>query len=180
MKLTVLLLAQVTRFLLIFAQAGTGLKSAKGGQNKSDAQQISEIERRWAKAEDVYDHTVLNEVLADDFVSMNEAGKVKNKDQEIASDADWKAPGPQLIDDLSIRVYGDIAVVLGQFTYRDKTSGRIVRQGRFVDSFVRRNGKWQVMTNSYVRTDLSQTSPLLLLVRLPARVGPRCRLPPRG
>src|SRR5579872_6606018 len=134
MTKTVLLLALISGFLLSFAQARKGSTSTTWAQQeKSSEEQISDIERRWAIAEDAYDPKVLNEVLADGFVSMNEVGEVKNKSQEITSDAVWKAPGPQLIDDLSIRIYGESAVVLGRFTYRDRISDRVVRQGRFVD-----------------------------------------------
>ena len=155
MRPSVLLALICAAFLTLFAQNRSGITQTKTNRPTSETEQIMQIERRWAKAEDAYDPKVLNDVLAEDFVSMNEVGEVKNKTQEIASDADWKAPSPEVIDDVSIRINGNTAVALGRFTYTDRESGRVVRQGRFLDTLVRHDGRWQVNTNSYVRTDVS-------------------------
>lgn len=120
---------------------------------KSDGNTIMELERRWAKAEEAYDPKALNDILAEDFGSMDETGKLRNKAQEIASDGEWKPPGPEVVDDMSVRVDDDTAICLGRFTWTDRSSGSVKLQGRFVDTFLRRNGRWQVVANSYVRTD---------------------------
>ena len=78
MKRSVPLLIFVTASIVLFAQAGNGSTSNRK-RDKSDVEQIKVIERRWAEAEDAYNPKVLNDVLADDFVSMNETGAVKNK-----------------------------------------------------------------------------------------------------
>ena len=121
--------------------------------SKSDINTIMELERQWAKAEEAYDPKALNEILAEDFVSQDETGKLRNKAQEIASDGEWKPPGPEVVDDMSVRLDDDTAICLGRFTWRDRNSGSVKLQGRFVDTFMRRNGRWQVVANSYVRID---------------------------
>jgi len=150
-----LLVLLVSAATPMFTQGRNSAEFAKREQASSEKEKIMELERQWARAEDTYDPGVLNEILGESFVSMNEAGEVKNKGQEIASDADWKASDPEVIDDISIRIDGHTAVVLGRFTYTDRDSGRVVRQGCFVDTFRRNNGRWQVIANTYVRTDVS-------------------------
>jgi ketosteroid isomerase-like protein len=127
---------------------GNSMHGAKGAEET-----IMELERQWAKAEEAYDPNVLNDILADGFVSMDEAGKVRDKAQEIASDGEWKPPGPEVVDDMSVHLHGDTAICLGRFTWTDRSSGSVKLQGRFVDTFLRRNGRWQVVANSYIRTD---------------------------
>ena len=125
--------------------------------SKRQEEKVMELERQWARAEEVYDPNLLNTILAEDFVSMDETGRVRNKAQEIASDGNWKPPGSEVVDDMSVRIYGNTAVVLGRFTWTDRNSGSVARQGRFVDTFLHLDGRWQVLANSYVVTTLSTT-----------------------
>jgi ketosteroid isomerase-like protein len=120
---------------------------------RSDEQTIIELEQQWAKAEETFDEKALGRILAQDFVSMDEKGHMRNKAQEIASDREWNPPGPEAVDEMSVRVVGDTAIALRRFTWMDRSSGSVKLQGRFVDTFLRRDGRWQVVANSYVRTD---------------------------
>ena len=122
-------------------------------QEGSDEQTIVELEQQWAKAEEAFDEKALGRILAEDFVSMDEKGHIRNKAQEIASDREWNPTGPEAVDEMSVRVVGDTAIALGRFTWIDRSSGSVKLQGRFVDTFLRRDGRWQVVANSYVRTD---------------------------
>ena len=128
-------------------------RNFRSAPNERAEETIMELERQWAKAEEAYDPKVLNDILADSFVSMDEAGKVRDKAQEIASDGEWQPPGPEVVDDMSVHLNGDTAICLGRFTWMDRSSGSVKVQGRFVDTFLRRNGRWQVVANSYIRTD---------------------------
>ena len=49
-------------------------------------------------------------------------------------------------DDLTIRFYGDTAVVIGSESWKLKKNGET---GRYIwtDIFVKRNGKWQVVAS---------------------------------
>jgi ketosteroid isomerase-like protein len=120
---------------------------------------LIQLERTWAKAEEKYDPKVLDEILAKDFVSMNGAGEVKNKAQEITSEAEPPPSDREVVDDMSVHIYGDTAVVVGRFTWTDRTSGSVKLQGRFVDTFIRRDGRWKVVANSYVHTDAGSSVP---------------------
>src|SRR5579864_5656162 len=126
---------------------------ARRHDGRSDEQTIIELEQQWAKAEETFDEKALGRILAQDFVSMDEKGHIRNKAQEIASDREWNPPGPEAVDEMSVRVVGDTAIALGRFTWMDRSSGSVKLQGRFVDTFLRRDGRWQVVANSYVRTD---------------------------
>jgi ketosteroid isomerase-like protein len=134
-------------------QRGAGLRNPT-----ADEESIMELERKWARAEEKYDPKVLDEILAADFVSMDECGTIRNRSQEIASDGEWNPPGREVIDDMSVHIYGDTAIVLGRFTWTERKTGTVKMQGRFVDTFLRRDGSWRVIANSYVRTDAERSS----------------------
>jgi creatinine amidohydrolase/Fe(II)-dependent formamide hydrolase-like protein/ketosteroid isomerase-like protein len=126
---------------------------AKQHDSAIDEQTIMELERQWAKAEETYDPKTLDRILAAEFVSMDENGQIRNKAQEIASDGEWKPPGPEVVDDMSVHLNGDTAICLGRFTWTDRNSGSVRLQGHFVDTFLRRDGEWQVVAKSYIRAD---------------------------
>lgn len=61
------------------------------------------------------------------------------------------------LDDVSVRVYGDTAVVFGLITeksrFRDKdTSGK----RRFTDMFVKRDGRWQAVASHESRVPVQK------------------------
>src|SRR5215472_15501556 len=45
----------------------------------------------------------------------------------------------------------------GRFTGTDRNSGSVAHQGRFVDTLLQLDGRWQVLANSYVVTTQSTT-----------------------
>jgi ketosteroid isomerase-like protein len=47
-------------------------------------------------------------------------------------------------DEWKVRVYGDVAVVMGRYTYKMQLAGKEVTvQERFTDTWVKRAGRWQ-------------------------------------
>lgn len=118
--------------------------SAAAGYSQADAESyIKSSEAAWAESVSTNDSSVLRRILASDFVWVLD-GEVWNKARAIA-DAE-SGPGDFLSDHLNyahVRFFGDTAVVQGMETWTRKNA----RKGRFVwtDTWVRRNGKWQIV-----------------------------------
>jgi hypothetical protein len=105
---------------------------------------IVESERQWAESAATGDTTVVERILADDFVGVDPKGKLYTKAEMIAKHAD--APKyfvSNHLNEAKVRFYGETAVVQGYESWERRTGER----GRFVwtDTWVRRNGKWQIV-----------------------------------
>ena len=87
--------------------------------------------------------------LADEWILTDSDGTLVTKPMALndLKEGALKIESFQL-DDVKVRVYGDVAVVIGLITEKSKfkdedTSG----QRRFSDVFVRRDGRWQAVAS---------------------------------
>lgn len=121
-----------------------GLGSCKQGYDQNEAEHyLKESESQWAESVATGDVSVIQRILADDFVGVDPQGRHYNKARMISETAD--APKyfvSNHLNDVKIRFYGDTAIVQGSESWERKNGER----GRFVwtDTWVRRNGKWQI------------------------------------
>lgn len=122
--------------------------SAKRDRTARDIKELTRLEAVWNEAHLRGDATALAGLWADDlFVTVPDM-PVMNKDESLAI---WKS-GKMKFDiyktsDLRIRVYGDSAVVTGQLErIRDANSKKFEDDWRFTKVYVRRGGRWQVVT----------------------------------
>jgi len=107
---------------------------------------IIESERAWAESVATGDSSVIQRILADDFVGVDPKGRAYEK-SEMVSDT-REAPKyfvSNHANEIKVRFYGDTAVAQGDETW-ERRSGDPLR-GRFVwtDTWVKRNGKWQIV-----------------------------------
>jgi len=92
------------------------------------------------------DTAELGRLLADDYVLYNSAGKVEDKAAFIRDYAGMKLQ-PFTVEDETIRVFGDAAVLAGVATLSgtDIASGKAFSvRLRFADVWRKRDGRWQV------------------------------------
>jgi uncharacterized protein (TIGR02246 family) len=129
------------------------MKGNKAAQSGNAEQEVRALVREWDEAFQRRDPAALNRILADDFVMTDASGAVLNKMQYLSSVV--KAPDishiPQpspVSDDVTVRVYGDAAVVTGHSTVKGRSRGRgqfLSGQYRFTDVWVKRQGQWQAV-----------------------------------
>ena len=137
---------------------------AQNQENKTDSV-IKELERELARALLKNDSATLDRILADDYVEINAQGGVKKKADVIAlaraADAVPRGVmiGPeQTIDDLTIRLHGDSALVVGRTTIRyqfmenqisstDAPSQNppTIDQQRFIRTYAKVDRRWQLV-----------------------------------
>ena len=107
---------------------------------------IIESERAWAESVATGNSSVIERILADDFVGVDPKGRLYDKSTMVSDTRE----GPKYFvsnhaNEIKVRFYGDTAVAQGDETW-ERRSGDLLR-GRFVwtDTWVKRNGKWQIV-----------------------------------
>ncbi len=100
------------------------------------------MEHVWNQACQFKDLKALDRVLDDAFVFVDADGRLLTKPEVLA---DVKASGAmQLISgQLVVHVHGDTAVITGTYQMSGVERGKpFVRRGRFVDTWLYKNGMW--------------------------------------
>lgn len=128
--------------------AATLTVTPKETRESRDINELTRLEKVWNDAHLKGDAEALDRLWAEDlFVTVPDM-PVMNKEESLAV---WKS-GKMKFDiyktsDLRIRVYGNSAVVTGQLVrIRDSNSKVFEDDWRFTKVYVRRAGRWQVVT----------------------------------
>jgi ketosteroid isomerase-like protein len=105
---------------------------------------IIESERQWAESVATGDSSVVERILADDFLGVDPKGRLYDKGKMIAETQN----APQYfasnhLNEVKVRFYGETAIAQGNESWERRTGER----GRFVwtDTWIRRNGRWQIV-----------------------------------
>ncbi len=123
------------------------LSLAAGQSAPGVEDQIKKLEQDWAQATIKSGATAVDQYEADDIISTDPSGRVTDKarDKMDLSSGDLKFQSMEL-SDVRVRVYGDTAVAAGANTLNGTYKGQdISGKYRFTDTWVKRNGKWQVV-----------------------------------
>jgi ketosteroid isomerase-like protein len=119
------------------------------GQKPGGAEQeLIRIEQQMTDALLKGDATANERYLAEGYVFTAPDGTVQDKARAVADvkSGDLKFQSSKL-DDIKVRVYGDTAVVTYGSTDNGTYKGKdISGKYRWTDVFVKRNGKWQIVS----------------------------------
>ena len=105
---------------------------------------IIESERQWAESVATGDSSVVERILADDFVGVDPKGRLYDKAKMIADTRDSRQNFvSNHLNEVKVRFYGETAIAQGDESWERRTGER----GRFVwtDTWIRRNGRWQIV-----------------------------------
>jgi len=138
-----------SRILICVSVAIVGAILVARGQQTGTAEAenyIKESERQWAESVANGDATVVERILADDFLGVDPDGSLYEKAAMVAGTRD--APKEFIsnhLNDVKVRFFGDTAVAQGNESWVRRTGTPL--RGRFVwtDTWIRRNGKWQIV-----------------------------------
>ena len=137
----------LTAVCVVFG-ASAILARAAGASPATDQaaeKEIRQIEEELRKAVVNGDAATFERVLSDDYTTTNVNGLVRTKAQLIADIKSGAAKTESLtLDDIKVRVYGDVAVLTAERTARSSlrgtdTSGR----QRMIRVLVKKQGRWQ-------------------------------------
>ena len=136
----------------IFGAAGVDAEIGgigSSGNRASDKDALIVVEHAWGNALLKKDVAGFSRCLADEWVLTTSNGSRVTKAVALA---DLKSGALEIdsfrLDDMTVRLYGDTAVVRGLITEKSKlrdkdTSGK----SRFTDVFVKRAGRWQAVAS---------------------------------
>jgi ketosteroid isomerase-like protein len=117
-------------------------------EKKNIEKNIKDLEDQWNDAVLKHDVATMSRILAKDVIDTSGTGHVQGKAEDLA---DLKSGEPKLesssVDDMKVRVYGTVAVVIGHYTQKGSYKGKdITGEGRFTDMFVERQGRWECVS----------------------------------
>lgn len=107
-------------------------------------QELLQSERDRCTATVKNDAAALGGILADDIIDVWPNGKITTKAQDLA-DVQTNTTSACEVEMMQVRVYGNAGVVVGRLSIK---SAAFNGQIRFTDTYVRRDGRWQVVLSS--------------------------------
>ena len=141
--------------LLIIGMSSMALGQTTGleaDRESNEAQALLKLEREWIEAFKNRDKAALERILADDFIFTDDEGQVYGKTQYIEAVTQVIKVGSYAVDDHTIRVYGDTGIVAARWTGKITVDGKDASGSiRYTDTFVKRQGRWQVVASQDTR-----------------------------
>ncbi len=141
--------------LLAFAPLCLLSLSLAAGQEVSKTSsledQIKKLEQNWVQATVKEGAAAVDQYEADDIITTDPSGRVTDKAQDKLDlgSGDFKFQSEEL-SDMKVHIYDNTAVAAGTNTLKGTYKGQdISGKYRFTDTWVKRNGKWQVVASQY-------------------------------
>jgi ketosteroid isomerase-like protein len=138
--------------LLVAATAACGSNTPSRDGHRETQQELTALEREVAEVAARGDLTMMERVLADDFVGIEANGQQLNRTQLLDR---FHLPDYQVLtlrhEDIRVHVFGDCAVATATTVLEARYKGQEIR-GRFPYTrvWLKRNGRWQaVFTQSW-------------------------------
>jgi ketosteroid isomerase-like protein len=137
--------------LAVVAVLLTCCVSPESGVMSDPVTALRQLDQERIQAQIGADAAALDRLYAEDFIGIGPSGTVRTKAQVIA---DFKSGSLRFqsitTDDVQWRVYGDTAVETGRSTMNGQDRSKTVpRDNRFTRVWVKRQGRWQLVTNHY-------------------------------
>jgi len=110
---------------------------------------ILALESAWNQAEIHHDANAAAAIMADTFVSVDHHGTLLNKSQYLADLKDLSFRPEEISNsETSVYLYGDVAIVTSAYRTKGTDDGKpFAHHGRFTDTWIKRNGKWQCVAD---------------------------------
>ncbi len=135
-------------FSLLLAATAADPARAQGGPEQAAEGEIRKLEVQFNEAIIKADLKAFDRLMADDFTHTNQSGKFRTKAQWLANHKPGRSAYDAFeVDDLTVRAYGDTAVVTARSTPkgRDSKGQPITGQFRFLRVWAKRDGRWQAV-----------------------------------
>lgn len=141
--------------LLTLTVASCGHVLARQAQEPSRTaaeEEVRRLERQWLDAYEQHNAEAMDRIVADDFTITFPNGRMQTKPQLMAMvKAPRRASQPRMkfyTEDVRSRAYGDTVILIGRVVTEYERDGKAVKeQSRYTDTYVRRNGRWQVVAS---------------------------------
>lgn len=119
-----------------------------GRDTMTDEQQLQDIQQRLAQAWVQRDRAFIESVLAPEWSVTQPDGQVLSRTAVLGTFFDSVKLRSMVIDDVSVMLFEDTAVVRGRTVATGELRGSPVRaRVRFTDVFIKRGSKWQAVAS---------------------------------
>jgi uncharacterized protein (TIGR02246 family) len=135
--------------------ASCGLSAAQQAQQpiltKAEGA-VRKLERQWLDAYEQNNAEAMDSIVADDFTITFPNGAIQTKPQLMAMiKAPRRASQPRTkfsTEDVQSRAYGKTVILIGRVITEYERDGKTIKeQSRYTDTYVQRNGRWQVVAS---------------------------------
>jgi ketosteroid isomerase-like protein len=116
---------------------------------RSDLDALTALNRDYIHSVQHGDVGRFDEILAEDFLCSNPDGSLVDKKRFLAQTARPVTITGLAIDDVQVRVLGDVAIIHARTSYATADGER--RNGRYTDVWARREGKWLAVSAHVTR-----------------------------
>ncbi len=129
----------------------------------SDELELKRLEDEWLSTYLRGDKSTFDRIVADDFTGTDESAVLRNKAQErelVQAPPTGSIKVSLTNEDVQVRIYGDTAIVTGRIVQKAERAGQdsFGFQSRFTDTFLKRQGRWQVVARHYSRLPQQRTA----------------------
>ena len=122
------------------------------GQNATSDEggRVLALETAWGHAIELKDTKALDQMLASTFVAVEIDGTLSNKAEFLAGiKAPEYQPSQAMNEQISVKVYGNAAVVVGIFRVKGVEKGKAyVHRERFIDTWIKQGQTWQCVAST--------------------------------
>lgn len=145
--------------LVILSTVVGGTSQVQKSQGPGAEQEIRTLLREWDEAFKQRDTARIDRVLASDFVLTDAGGAVLQRSEYLMSvvkSPEFSRIESYLSEDVAVKVAGEKATVTGRSKVKGRPRGRGQAFGgdfRFTDTWVKRNGRWQVAASQSLRVE---------------------------
>jgi ketosteroid isomerase-like protein len=125
----------------------------------NDEQVLRQLENEWLGAYVNGDKAVYDRIVADDATLTDESAVSRSKAQDRALLPPKPTPGATAVnEDMHVRLYGETAVVTGRIVTKVRAGDQEITgfTSRFTDTWVKRQGRWQVVARHYSRVPIER------------------------
>jgi ketosteroid isomerase-like protein len=115
----------------------------------SDKSMILALESAWNQAELHHDANAVSAIIAENFISVDHHGTLLTRSKYLADVKDLSYKPEEISNsDTLVYLYGDTAIVTSAYRTRGTDSGKpFAHRGRFTDTWIKRDGKWQCIAD---------------------------------
>ena len=154
MHLRIFAFSTATILLLIPARAQQS-RWVSATDNDQTAKYIVDMERKWAEGVCV-DNGVIANLLADDFQGTSTSGVRFTKSDELKDEKSARTAHGCALDEAKVHFFGDtLAIVYGRehAVGKDKSQPQAKVCQIWTDTWLKREGKWQIVASQDNRVD---------------------------
>ena len=116
---------------------------------RGDLDMLTALNRDYIASVQHGDVQRFDEILAEDFLCSNPDGSLVDKRRFLAQTARPVTISGLSIDDVRVRVLGDVAIIHARTSY--ETANGEKRNGRYTDVWARRDGTWLAVSAHVTR-----------------------------